>query len=102
MEKINATGVVAEYNPFHNGHLYQIQKAKAITGQPVIAVMSGSFMQRGEPAFLSKWLRAALACANGVDLVLELPCAFSLRSAQYFAQGAVRLLQATGCVKSLV
>lgn len=101
MEIINATGVVAEYNPFHNGHLYHVQKARELTAQPVIAVMSGSFMQRGEPAFVNKWQRAALACANGVDLVLELPCSFSLRSAQYFAQGAVRLLQATGCVNTL-
>lgn len=101
MEIIQATGIVAEYNPFHNGHHYHAHKAKELTGQPIIAVMSGSFMQRGEPACLNKWQRAALACANGVDLVLELPCAFSLRSAQYFAQGAVQALQATGCVNTL-
>ncbi|MDO4920777.1 MAG: nucleotidyltransferase family protein [Phascolarctobacterium sp.] len=100
-QNLQATGIVAEYNPFHNGHLYHAQKAKELTGQPVIAVMSGSFMQRGEPACLNKWQRAALACANGVDLVLELPCAFSLRSAQYFAQGAVQALKATGCVSAL-
>lgn len=100
-QSLQAAGIVAEYNPFHNGHLYHVQKTKSMTGLPVIAVMSGSFMQRGEPAFLNKWLRAELACANGVDLVLELPCAFSLRSAQYFAQGAVRTLEATGCVASL-
>lgn len=98
---LQATGVVAEYNPFHNGHLHHLQKTKQLTGQPVIVIMSGSFMQRGEPAFLSKWQRAALACANGADLVLELPCAFSLRSAQYFAQGAVQALLATGCVNHL-
>lgn len=101
MEIMRATGIVAEYNPFHNGHRYHAHKAKKLTGQPIIAVMSGSFMQRGEPACLNKWQRAALACANGVDLVLELSCAFSLRSAQYFAQGAVQSLAATGCVSTL-
>lgn len=100
-QNLQATGIVAEYNPFHNGHLYHLQKAKELTGHPIIAVMSGSFMQRGEPACLNKWQRSALACANGVDLVLELPCAFSLRSAQYFAQGAVQALKATGCVSAL-
>jgi predicted nucleotidyltransferase len=99
---IHATGLIAEYNPFHNGHLWHLQEAKRITAQPVIVVMSASFMQRGEPACLGKWQRAALAVANGADLVLELPTVFSLRSAQYFAAGAVRLLEATGCVNSLV
>ena len=84
-----ATGIVAEYNPFHNGHLYHLQQAKKITGQPVIVVMSGSFMQRGEPACADKWLRAELACSQGADLILELPAVFSLRSAQFFAHGAI-------------
>ena len=98
---LEATGIVAEYNPFHNGHLYHLREAKRLTGQPVIAVMSASFMQRGEPAFLDKWSRARLAVDCGVDLVLELPAAFTLRSAQYFATGAVQLLAATGCVTHL-
>ena len=98
---MHATGIVAEYNPFHNGHLYHVQQTKKITAQPVIAVMSGNFMQRGEPAILNKWQRAALAVYGGVDLVLELPCAFTLRSAQYFANGAVQLLNSTGCVNTL-
>lgn len=98
---MQATGIVAEYNPFHNGHLHHIRETKKITKQPVIAVMSASFMQRGEPAVLSKWQRAALAVCGGVDLVLELPAVFSLRSAQYFAAGAVQLLKATGCVSTL-
>ena len=98
---LQATGIVAEYNPFHNGHLYHVQETKRLTGLPVIAVMSGSFMQRGEPAILSKWQRASLAIAGGVDLVVELPTAFSLRSAQFFAQGAVQILNATGCVSHL-
>ena len=95
-----ATGIVAEYNPFHNGHAHHLSEARQL-GLPVIAVMSGSIMQRGEFAFMDKWRRALLATECGVDLVLELPAAFSLRSAQFFASGAVQLLQATGCVKYL-
>lgn len=98
---MQATGIIAEYNPFHNGHLYHIQETKRITQQPVIVVMSGSFMQRGEPAVLSKWQRASCAVQGGADLVLELPCVFTLRSAEFFAKGAVQLLAATGCVNTL-
>ncbi len=98
---ITATGIIAEYNPFHNGHLYQLRQATRLTGQPVVVAMSASFMQRGEPACLSKWLRARLAVENGAALVLELPTAFSLRSAQFFASGGVQLLAATGSVNTL-
>ena len=91
---MQATGIIAEYNPFHNGHLYHIQETKRLTQQPVIVVMSGSFMQRGEPAVLSKWQRASCAVQGGADLVLELPCVFTLRSAEFFAKGAVQLLAA--------
>ena len=94
-------GIVAEYNPFHNGHLYQLREAQRLTEQPIVVVMSASFMQRGEPACLSKWLRARLAVENGAALVLELPTAFSLRSAQFFASGGVQLLAATGSVTTL-
>ena len=98
---IHATGIIAEYNPFHNGHLYQLREAQRLTGQPIVVVMSASFMQRGEPACLSKWLRARLAVENGAALVLELPTAFSLRSAQFFASGGVQLLAATVSVNTL-
>ena len=98
---MQAVGIVAEYNPFHNGHLHHLQETKKLTNLPVIAVMSGSFMQRGEPAFMNKWQRARLAVENGVDLVLELPATFSLRSAEFFARGAVNILKATGCVTHL-
>lgn len=98
---MQATGIIAEYNPFHKGHQYHIRQAKRLTQQPVIVAMSGSFMQRGEPAILSKWQRAALAVSCGADLVLELPCAFTLRSAEFFAQGGVSLLAASGCVNAL-
>lgn len=95
---MKATGIVAEYNPFHNGHALHINKTKDEFKQPIIAVMSGSFVQRGEPAFLDKWTRAKLAVEGGVNLVIELPVAFSLRSAEFFAQGSVELLAATGLV----
>ena len=98
---IHATGIIAEYNPFHNGHLYQLREAQRLTEQPIVVVMSASFMQRGEPACLSKWLRARLAVENGAALVLERPTAFSLRSAQFFASGGVQLLAATGSVNML-
>ena len=98
---MQAVGIVAEYNPFHNGHLHHLQETKKLTNLPVVAVMSSSFMQRGEPAFMDKWQRARLAVENGVDVVLELPATFSLRSAEFFARGAVNILKATGCVTHL-
>lgn len=98
---IYATGIIAEYNPFHNGHLYQLREAQRLTDQPIIVMMSASFMQRGEPACLNKWLRARLAVENGAALVLELPTAFSLRSAQFFASCGVHLMEATGCINTL-
>lgn len=98
---MEAIGIIAEYNPFHNGHQLHIKETKKLKDLPVIAVMSGSLMQRGEPAFTDKWLRARMAIEGGVDLVLELPAAFSLRSAQYFAQGGVKLLESTGVVSYL-
>lgn len=96
-------GVVSEYNPFHNGHLYQINEARRRLGPcPVIALMSGSFVQRGAPALFNKWDRAKAAVQSGVDLVLELPAAFSLRSADYFASGSMRTLDATGIVDKII
>lgn len=90
-------GIIAEYNPFHNGHLYQLQEIRRRLGEvPVIAAMSGCFTQRGEPVLVDKWTRARWAVDNGVDLLLELPAAFALRSAQGFAAGGVRLLAAAG------
>lgn len=95
---MESVGIVAEYNPFHNGHLYQLQSAKKITGANVaIAVMSGHFLQRGEPALVSKWTRTKMALANGVDLVVELPYAFSVQKADIFAFGAIYLLNALHC-----
>lgn len=98
---MEAVGIVAEYNPFHNGHRHHVSETKKITGLPVVAVMSGSLCQRGEPAFLDKWQRSRLAVENDVDLVIELPTTFSLRSAEYFAKGAVDILSALNCVSTL-
>ena len=98
----NAIGIIAEYNPLHNGHAYLLQQARAgDKAKPVIAVMSGDFVQRGEPALLDKWTRARMAVACGIDLVLELPVSFCVRSAEYFALGGVKVLTATGLVDTL-
>lgn len=102
MTNKHCIGIVAEYNPFHNGHAYHLAEAKKVVGdKPVIAVMSGNFVQRGIPALTDKWSRAAIATKNGVDLVLELPTIFACRSAEHFARGAVKILESTGCVTHL-
>lgn len=99
---MNVVGIVAEYNPFHNGHYYHLTKAKEVCKADfTIAVMSGNFVQRGEPAIFNKWLRAKMAVECGIDLVLELPVVFALRSAQFFAAGAARLLDNLGIVTHL-
>ncbi len=90
---MKVVGLITEYNPFHNGHKYHIEEAKRITNADyVIAVMSGNFVQRGAPAVIDKYSRANMALHNGVDLVLELPTCFATGSAEYFAHGAVSLL----------
>ncbi len=95
---MKATGIVVEYNPFHNGHAYHAAQAKELTGADVvIAVMSGNFLQRGEPAFVDKWSRTKMALSNGVDIVFELPYAFATATAPIFAKGAIRLLDAAQC-----
>lgn len=92
MEKeLVGVGVVVEYNPFHNGHKYHYNLAKK-HGDVVIAVMSGDFVQRGEPAFIDKWTRAELALKNGIDIVIELPSFYSTQSAEIFARGSVGIL----------
>ena len=95
---MKATGIVVEYNPLHNGHVYHAQQAKKVTGSDVlIAVMSGNFLQRGEPAFVDKWTRTKMALAAGVDLLFELPYRFATGHAPLFAKGAIGLLDAAGC-----
>lgn len=96
------TGIIAEYNPFHNGHKYQIRKAREITGADyIIVVMSGNFMQRGTPAIIDKYSRAKMAILGGADLVIELPVCYATGSAEYFAAGAIALLNQLGCVDSI-
>ncbi len=94
--------VICEYNPFHNGHKYQLTEHKKELGaDSVICLMSGSFVQRGAPAIYDKWTRARDAVSNGADLVIELPVVYSAQSAQRFAAGAVKLLDKLGVVDYL-
>ncbi len=87
-----STGIVCEFNPFHNGHKYLVEKAREITGEPIIAVMSGSFTQRGEVALTDKFSRAKAALLCGVDLVLELPAVYAVSNAERFARCGVKIL----------
>lgn len=92
---MKAVGVIVEYNPFHLGHGYHLKQAKEKSGADVVvAVMSGNWVQRGEPAIIDKWQRAKAALENGCDLVVELPLHYALQSADYFAKGGVKLLNA--------
>lgn len=89
-------GVTAEYNPLHNGHVYQLNELHKNGADVIVVVMSGNFMQRGEPAILDKWTRARAAVECGVDLVVELPSAWSVASAQRFAEAAVGIMAKLG------
>ncbi len=94
---MNITGVVVEYNPFHNGHALHVNESRKMTNADIIiAVMSGNFLQRGEPALVSKWSRTKMALANGVDIVLELPYVYATQHAEIFANGAVSILSSIG------
>ena len=93
------TGIIAEYNPFHNGHKYMLKQIREqFPQEPIIICLSGSITQRGEMALLGKWTRAKLAVLGGANLVIELPAVFACRSAEAFAQGGTALLTATGLV----
>ena len=99
---MNITGIITEYNPFHLGHKYHLEKSKKDTSSDAtICIMSGNFVQRGEPALLDKFNRAEIAVKNGVDLVIELPLIFSVSSAEFFSSGACRILDKTSVVNSL-
>lgn len=94
---MKAVGVVVEYNPFHNGHLFHVHQAKKqFDADIAIAAMSGNFLQRGEPALVSKWARTKMALAAGVDIVFELPYRYATQHAEVFAEGAVSILSAAG------
>ena len=95
---MQAVGLVVEYNPFHNGHFHHVQEAKRVTKADIaIAVMSGQFLQRGEPALVDKWTRTKMALASGVDIVIELPYVYSTAPANEFARGAITLLDSMNC-----
>lgn len=99
---MKVTGIIAEYNPFHKGHEYQIKKARELTDADyVVVVMSGDFTQRGAPALLDKYTRASMALSCGADLVLELPVRYACASAEFFAGGAVSILDGLGVVDFL-
>jgi predicted nucleotidyltransferase len=99
---MNITGIITEYNPFHNGHKLHLEETKRLSGaEGIICVMSGNFVQRGLPAILDKWTRARMAVLSGVDLVVELPTVFAVSSAEFFAKGAVDILTQTSVVNSL-
>ena len=87
-------GIVAEYNPFHNGHLYHIKKAKELSGAKyVVCVMSGNFVQRGNTSIVDKWTKTQMALAAGVDLVIELPTVYSVSSAESFARWSCKIVR---------
>lgn len=99
---MKTVGIIAEYNPFHKGHAYQIQKARELSGADyIIAVMSPDFVQRGSVALADKWTRTRMALLGGADLVLELPVCYACASAEYFAEGGVALLNALNVVDGL-
>ncbi len=99
---MKTAGIIAEYNPFHNGHAYQLREFRKLTGADYIVIaMSGDYVQRGEPALLDKYARTQMALENGADLVLELPVPVATSSAETFAQGGVELLAGTGVIDYL-
>jgi len=99
---MSTTGIIVEFNPFHNGHKSHIVETQKLTGcKNIIAVMSGNFVQRGEPAICNKWHRTKMALQNGVDVVIEIPVPYVISGADYFARASVQLLEATGVVDAL-
>lgn len=99
---MKVSSIIAEYNPFHNGHLFHLEETRRITSSDyIIVVMSGNFMQRGTPALIDKFMRAEMALSCGADLVLELPSYYAVGSAEYFSMGAVTLLDKLNVVDTL-
>lgn len=99
---MNAVGIIAEYNPFHNGHLYHLKKVKGMYPNDIIVlVLGGHFMQRGEASIINKWDKTRIALTYGIDIVIELPFPFATQSADFFAKGAIQILKAMN-VKTFV
>ena len=95
-------GIIAEYNPFHNGHLHHLETSKKLTGADyTVAIISGNFTQRGSTSIIDKWSKAKMALENGIDLVIELPVLYSISSAENFADGAIKILNSLGIVDYL-
>lgn len=95
----NVLGIIAEYNPFHNGHLYHLNESKRITNSEyTIAIMSGNFTQRGDVSLVDKWTKTKMALAGGIDLVIELPVLYAISSAENFADGAIKILNSLNIV----
>lgn len=99
--QMKVSGIICEYNPFHNGHKYQIEQTRKAGATHIVAVMSGNFVQRGEPALIDKHIRAEMAVRSGADLVIELPVPFSVAPAELFARGAVSILSSIGITDML-
>lgn len=95
------SGIVCEYNPIHNGHLYHIEQTRRNGATHIIAVMSGNFVQRGETAVMDKFTRSGLALKGGADLVIEIPTVYCLSSAEFYARGAVSILNSLGCTDEI-
>ncbi|MGN1130174.1 MAG: nucleotidyltransferase family protein [Ruminococcus sp.] len=98
---MKASAIICEYNPFHNGHKYQIDVIKKNSDNPIVAIMSGNFTQRGDIALIDKFKRTEIALNNGVDLVVELPTVYAVSSAQSFAKAGVQIAQALGVTENL-
>lgn len=95
-------GIIAEYNPFHNGHLYHLETSKKLTGADyTVAIISGNFTQRGSTSIVDKWSKTKMALENGIDLVIELPVLYSISSAENFADGTIKILNSLGIVDYL-
>lgn len=95
-------GIIAEYNPFHNGHLYHLEASKKLTDADyTVAIISGNFTQRGSTSIVDKWSKTKMALENGIDLVIELPVLYSISSAENFADGAIKILNSLGIVNYL-
>lgn len=99
---MNITGIITEYNPFHNGHKFHLEESKKQTkSDGTICIMSGNFVQRGGPAIIDKWKRTEMALSNGVNLIIELPTFYAVSSAEFFAKGAVSILNSLNIVNNL-
>ncbi len=95
-------GIIAEYNPFHNGHLYHLKESKKATGaEYTVAIISGNFTQRGSTSIIDKWKKTEMALQSGVDLIIELPVLYSISSSENFAEGSIKILNSLGIIDFL-